>query len=130
MPKWKKGESGNPDGRALTSALRQRLLAPAFDENGNEILEEDASGKRKLVKKLHQVADALIKKAIAGDTTAIEQCFNRLDGKVPNVNVEVPVKGAEEMTRDELIAFLAGTADDRGAEDDSSLSRAKPAGSA
>ncbi|MGI9490484.1 MAG: DUF5681 domain-containing protein [Geminicoccaceae bacterium] len=115
---WKPGQSGNPDGKKLTAALRRVLSDLADPKTDNE------------TKNFHKVAEALVKKAITGDTTAIEMCFNRLDGKVPNVNVEIPVKAAEEMTRDELLAFIAGTIADRGSEEDSALSRAEPAGTA
>lgn len=80
---WQPGQSGNPQGGKLTSILRMRINAPAFDDDGNEILEEDASGKRKQVKKLQLVADALIRRAIKGEIAAIQECFNRLDGRVP-----------------------------------------------
>ncbi len=130
MSKWRKGQSGNPDGKAVTAALRMRANAPAYDDGGNEILETDQSGKRRKVKKLEVVADALLHKAMKGDVNAIQEVFNRLDGKVANVNVEIPVKPAEEMSHEELVSFIAGAIADRGTEEDSDLSRAKPAGNA
>ena len=126
MAKWKPGQSGNPDGKKLTAALRRVLNEVETDEHGTP--QRDENGNE--IKKFYRVAKALADKAAGGDTTAIEMCFNRLDGKVPNVNVEIPVKPLEEYTRDELLRIIAGVQDDRGAEGDSSLSRAKPAGSA
>ena len=84
---WKPGQSGNPDGKALTAALRKRAHDPAKDEQGNEILEADPkSGKRSIVKRLDLVADALLRKAMKGDINAVVEVFNRLDGKVLNEN--------------------------------------------
>lgn len=83
MPKWSKGQSGNPNGRALEVALRKKLNDVAFDKDGNEILHEEPSGKSRKVKNLELVAEQLVVKAKKGDIAAIQECFNRIDGKVP-----------------------------------------------
>lgn len=132
---WKPGQSGNPEGgsesKALTAALRRRVHRPALDEQGNEIIETDpSSGKRRNVKQLDLIAEAFLRKALKGDMNAISEIYNRIDGKVPNVNVEIPVKPAEEMTHEELVAFIAGEHDEGATDPDSALSRAKPAGNA
>ena len=86
---WKPGQSGNPEGengKALTAALRKRAHDPAMDDQGNEIYEVDASGKRRLVKRLDLVADSLLTKAMKGDISSVVEVFNRLDGKVPQAH--------------------------------------------
>ena len=130
MPKWRKGQSGNPDGKAMTASLRRQAHDYALNEDGDPIIEHDQDGKAHKIKNLDKVARQLLAKAKKGDVNAIQEVFNRLDGKVANVNVEIPVKPLEEYTRDELLRIIAGVQDDRGAEGDSSLSRAKPAGNA
>ena len=107
MAKWKPGQSGNPDGKALTAALRKRAHDPAMDEQGNEILEADpSSGKRRKVKRLELVADALLKKAMKGDINAVTEVFNRLDGKVPNENHNTNEVG--ENTLEALLKAIDG----------------------
>lgn len=115
---WKPGQSGNPDGKALTAALRKRANDPAMDEDGNEIIEKDASGKRRYVKRLEIVADQLLRKAMKGDQAAIEEVFNRLDGKVANVNmnVETPLDGADTSSLAALQEALEGLAKERDPE--------------
>jgi hypothetical protein len=105
MPAWKPGQSGNPEGKAMQAALRKRLLAPAFDDKGNEIIEKDeTSGKRRNVKKLELVADALIKRALKGDVQAINTCFDRIDGKPRQ---DIGLEPTDAFT--ELLQALAGT---------------------
>ncbi len=84
--RWKRGQSGNPDGAALTASLRKQLKDYALDDNGDPIIESDPDGKTNKVKNLDLVARQLLRKAKKGDIAAIQECFNRLDGKVANVN--------------------------------------------
>ncbi len=83
--KFKPGESGNPDGGALTVELRTVLNDVALNENGDPILEPGPDGKRRKVKRLRKVAEALVREAMKGNVQAIEKCFDRLDGKVKEV---------------------------------------------
>ena len=82
MAKWKRGQSGNPDGAKLTSELRRVLCDVDTDDHGDPITDENGNK----VKNLTAVARALVRKAKKGDTQAIQECFNRLDGKVANIN--------------------------------------------
>lgn len=85
---WVQGQSGNPHGGALTVALRKTLHDWETDECNNPIHERDQDGKLRKVKRLQLVARALVNKAIKGDIPAIQECFNRIDGRVPNdINV-------------------------------------------
>ena len=112
MGKWAKGQSGNPNGRALEAALRKKLNAPARDDQGNEILEEDQSGKRRQVKNLDLVAAELVRKAKKGDINAIQECFNRIDGRVKQEH-DVTTAGQPLTFQSEALSdfasFLAGS---------------------
>lgn len=123
---WKKGQSGNPQGGKITAEVRRVLHAYAVDGKGNVEVDEDGNK----LKNLNIIARKLVAKAKAGDQYAIQTILERIEGKVPNVNVEVPVKPLEDMSHDELVQAIIGIADNRGTEADSTLTRAKPAGSA
>lgn len=99
--KWRKGQSGNPDGAALTASLRKQAKDYALDDNGDPIIETDPDGKANKIKNLDLVARQLIRKAKKGDIAAIQECFNRLDGKVPNVN-----HNTEELGENTIAALL------------------------
>lgn len=68
---WKPGQSGNeggrPKGKSLTAVLR-------------ELLNQIPQGDNKELKEA--VVKALIKKALTGDTHALDIIFDRTDGKV------------------------------------------------
>ena len=74
---WKKGQSGNPNGRA-----KDKLWADAIRIAVNEAYE---GGDRK---KLRVLADKLVDKAIEGEIAAMKEIGDRLDGKAAQ-SVEV-----------------------------------------
>jgi hypothetical protein len=64
-----KGQSGNPAGRGVgEKPFRNALLAALKRADGN-------------VEKIQRVTDKLVANAIDGDTTAIREIADRLDGK-------------------------------------------------
>ena len=67
---WKKGQSGNPNGRA-----KDKIWGDAIRIAVNEAVE---GGDRK---KLRALADKLVEKALSGDITAMKEIGDRLDGK-------------------------------------------------
>lgn len=69
MP-FKKGQSGNPRGRATEKPFRDALRLELAEASGNQ-------------KRLREIAKALMDKAATGDTQAIREFADRLDGKVP-----------------------------------------------
>jgi len=100
---FEKGKSGNPGGRlkekAFTDALR---LA---------VSREDGEG----VKKLHKIAEKLVACALDGESWAVQQVADRLDGK-PAQESTVTIddkRDATDWTREELVAFLSDAAADR-----------------
>lgn len=96
MP-WKKGESGNPAGgpkdKWFADALR--MVVSETDEK---------TGKRKL----RLIAEKLAEEAMNGESWAIQQVADRIDGK-PAQESTVTIddkRDATDWTRDELVAFL------------------------
>ncbi len=69
--RFKKGETGNPQGRPkitrLTDALREQLAAANADAPGETIAE--------------QIARALIREAVGGNVQAIREIADRCEGK-------------------------------------------------
>ena len=97
---WKKGESGNPAGRpkrnfVLTDALREKLAQPI---GGN--------GKTQL----DGVICKLVSLARKGDTHAIQQIFDRLEGRpMQRQEISGPDGGAllvGRMSDEELREYL------------------------
>ena len=78
MP-FKKGQSGNPNGRPKSSKLFKDALNLAVHERVDEKpLRGVETGDKT---KLRRVAEALVEKAMSGDIPAIREVADRLDGK-------------------------------------------------
>ena len=97
MPKWVKGQSGNPSGvggdRAFAAAIRLVV---------NE--DDRASGQRKL----RRIAEVLVDRALAGEPWAIMQVGDRLDGKpVQEGHHMHERRDVREMSDAELLAIVA-----------------------
>jgi hypothetical protein len=95
MP-FEKGKSGNPGGRSrrtlVTDSIVRELNAAAEDGDGN---------------KARQLAKALVKKAIDGDTRAADIVLERVEGKAEQtINVRRTIR---EFTDEELAAIAAGS---------------------
>lgn len=90
---FKKGESGNPNGRppkrlCLTNMLEDELrrLSP-IDDNGEKRTWAEL------------VARALVRQAVKGDMAAIRELLDRLDGKPKQASsLEVSGPGGEPLT--------------------------------
>lgn len=97
---WAKGTSGN-----LNGGKPRKLMKDAL----NIVLKETKEGNK--VNNLRLVADALVKRAIEGDTAAIKEVFDRTDGKVKeNVKFEGEIGhyrtlGDTELTH-RILTFL------------------------
>lgn len=66
---FEKGKSGNPSGRPKEKVFTDALRVA--------VLREDDEGKVKL----HRIAERLVAEAMAGESWAIQQVADRLDGK-------------------------------------------------
>ena len=74
---WKKGQSGNPNGRPK----KDRCISDILREHGFDMQEDKRTNLKLIVDKLYE-------KAIGGDLKAIDMIFDRLEGK-PAQKVEV-----------------------------------------
>lgn len=94
---WKQGQSGNPNGRPKDKQFADMLRLA--------VNEDDAiTGKRKL----RAIADKLVDEALKGESWAIQQVADRLDGK-PAQEATLTVDDKREhtdWTRAELVAVL------------------------
>jgi hypothetical protein len=93
---WKKGQSGNPAG-----GPRDKAFADALRLAVNE---EHEPNKRKL----RVIAEKLVEEAIKGESWAIQQVADRIDGK-PAQESTLTIddkRDATDWTRAELVAFL------------------------
>ena len=77
------GRSGNPAGRQKSEICLTALLRAALAER------DDATKKTKA----RAVIDALVLTAIDGNSRAIEQIFDRIDGILQPVNTEASTSG-------------------------------------
>lgn len=60
-----------------------KLMRDALALELHREVERDVDGVRQKIKRLRLVASALVDKAIEGDTAAIREINDRMDGKVP-----------------------------------------------
>ena len=81
---WKKGQSGNPYGRAKDKVWGDAIRIAVYEayEGGDR-------------KKLRVLADRLVDKALEGDITAMKEIGDRLDGKAAQ---SVEMSGAVETS--------------------------------
>ncbi len=101
--KWKKGQSGNPAGRpkkelCLTQLVKEYLESQAKNDKGDLLFNPDGTPKTYS----QMLAMAMVHQASKGNPKAIEQVWDRIDGKVAtklehggmdgNPNIQVQIK--------------------------------------
>lgn len=96
---FQKGNRANPGGRPKEKAFTDALRIELNRETG------DGVGKRK---KLNAIAEKLVACALNGESWAIQQVADRLDGKpAQEANVTIDDKrDATDWSRAELVRFL------------------------
>lgn len=94
---WKKGQTGNPGGRSSDKAFADALRIAV-----NEI---EPITKRK---KLRLIAEKLVDKAMEGESWAVQQVADRMDGKPAQESTVIfdDKRDATDWTRADLVAFL------------------------
>ena len=89
---WKPGQSGNPKGRpkGLTFATiaRQILNEPVLDKDGRPRIGPDGEA----ITRLHELAEAVIQRALEGSPTDLIELLARIDPK--------PKQGSTDTTLD------------------------------
>ena len=101
---WKPGQSGNPSGQQ-----REKRFLAALER---AITQDDG-------KKLRSAAEKLLDCAVAGESWAIQQLADRLDGKASQ-QIDVNVKrDTRDYSMEELLANLAALRGSNSARADS-----------
>ena len=91
MPKFKPGQSGNPNGAPKREWTWSGVLEKAVEEattNGGQIKE--------------LVAKSLVKESLSGNVVAIKELMNRMDG-MPDQNGDLKVEGNYNIDLDGII---------------------------
>jgi hypothetical protein len=109
--RWKKGQSGNPKGGprkevSITALVKEELEKQA-DRNGEMLFNKDGSPKTWA----QLVAMAIVRRTVGGNSTAMKELLDRVDGKVPQPlqhtgrdgePIEVNVKNERQKIRELL----------------------------
>lgn len=120
--RFKKGQSGNPKGRppkelCLTSLVKEELEQQAKTKEGKLLFNKDGTPKTYA----QLLAGAIVSQAAKGNRTALQQLWERVDGKVPiklehagangnpeiNINLKDKRKKLVELFQDENISDAA-----------------------
>ncbi len=101
-PAWKKGVSGNPNGRKPNGLCLTSLV--------KEYLHEHPEGQKWTY--AQALARAMIAKALKGDVRMMELIWERVDGKVTQTisgpdGGPIKVSTAQELTDEELAVIVA-----------------------
>src|SRR6187551_1433176 len=100
---WAKGQSGNPGGQSREKPFSDALRVA--------LSKEDPKTKRK---NLLLVADKLVECALEGESWAIQQVADRLDGKpAQETNMTIEKRDATDWTLTELVALVHDVRADR-----------------
>jgi len=100
---FKKGQSGNPGGRTKERLFTNALRLELNRETG------DGSGKRK---KISVIAEKLVECAMAGESWAVQQVADRMEGKPQQaIDIAHDQRSPDEMSDAELAAIVVGGAD-------------------
>ena len=115
--RFKKGQSGNPKGRAKGS----RNIFTELEEELSEPIQIREGGNKKIVSKSRAVIKALVAKALKGDTKAIAQIHALSHAATPEVG-EAPNRQALDAEDMEILERIASRmtqpAPSHGGEDD------------
>jgi len=98
---WKKGQSGNPAGRPNTKPIKDELI---------RTLKLPADDNRIGKNKLQRMVISLVSKAIDGDTAAIKEVFDRVEGRAEQrstVDANVTSKRPSDLRIEDLAAAVS-----------------------
>jgi len=101
---WKKGQSGNPNGRPKDG----KSWASVLDKIGDELIKAQGDG----MSRKEAICRILFKKASKGDMAAINAIMDRIDGK-PHTKQDVDVTtGGEKLNTIQRVVIDGGDATD------------------
>ncbi len=97
---FKKGQSGNPGGRPKEKLFTDALRLELNRETGN------GNARRK---KLNAIAEKLVECALAGESWAIQQVADRMEGKPQQaIDIAHDMRTARDLSDAELAAIVGG----------------------
>ena len=112
---WKKGESGNPNGRpkgsvSITTEIKARMLK-VFPEKSAKITTEDGKKIKKIKKPyLQKIIETIFDNAIVQkDTRTLNQIWAYIDGH-PKATLDI---GADKQSLEDLTRFFKMTAQEK-----------------
>jgi hypothetical protein len=96
---FQKGRSGNPGGRSSERAFADALRAAVNAE-------DPATKRRKIV----MIAEKVVELAVAGESWAVAQVADRLDGKpAQTMDMTIRQMAAKQLSDDELADIAVGS---------------------
>jgi len=108
MP-WEKGKSGNPKGRPKAGLAMSELIVKLLEAGPKAAIRKAIETQPEAVKRKWMVAEALVNRAIDGDTKAIQLVLEYMEGK-PTQRIEATTEStimvAHEDTIDDKLAAM------------------------
>lgn len=108
LNQFKPGESGNPSGRPRGTKNLSTILREMLQEE----IEVDVNGKKEKKTLSDVLVRKLLKKANDGDVRAIQEVFDRTEGKAKQEVVSTNVNYNTELTQDEIKKIADSLNDD------------------
>jgi len=110
---WKPGKSGNPNGRPKTGNSFRDIFEKLLNEDLIEI-EQSADGKiseKNYGNSKELLAKAILKHAISGSYQHANMIIERLDGKIPNINIEyegedIEIEAFEQLPEERQLQYF------------------------
>jgi hypothetical protein len=100
---FKKGQSGNPNGRPKGKRSRSTIIKEWLEVE--QVVKNPLTGEQEKLQQQDLMTLALVKKARNGDVNAYKELMDGCYGKIPNINNNQNVN-VEDMTEEQRIEKL------------------------